>query len=172
MPRPRNDKFTKDLFYFKRYDPGAGEVYDIKFEAHITDISDSSNPNWSEYYNMGRGDPTLMYSGMNRSLNISFKVIALNKEEHINNHEVLLARLGKLTYPLYKSGLGYNGSHVFFKIGGLYEGFGVLTSVNYNWTNENVWIENRPIYTDVSVSIRVLADSQGKRPSTNSRYFI
>lgn len=172
MPRPRNAQFTKDLFYFKRYDPGEGEVYDIQFEAHITDISDSSNPSWSENFDMGRGDPTMMYTSMNRTLNVSFQVIGMNKEEHRDNHEIKLARLGKLTYPIYKAGLGYNASHVFYKIGALYAGYGVLSSVNYQWNGDSVWIENRPIYTDVSISIRVLADALGNRPSVNSRYFI
>lgn len=173
MPRPRNNQFTKDLFYFQRYDPGGGNpVWTLNFEAHITNISDNSSPSWSENFDMGRGDPTMMYTSMNRTLNVSFQVIAMNKDEHRDNHEILLARLGKMTYPKYQSGLGYNGVHTFFQIGNLYKGFGVLTSLTYDWTGENVWIEGRPIHTDVSLSIRILADSEGKRPSVNSRYFI
>ena len=181
MPRPRNDKFSPESFYFHRADPGRGlypesdkdsESWKIQFEAHITSISDSSSPNWSENFDMGRADPTVMYTSMNRTLNVGFQVLALDKDEQERNHEYKLARLGKMTYPIYSPGRGYNAPHVYFQIGGLYKGYGCLTTVNYDWTGENVWIDGRPILTDVSVSIRVLGDSQGKRPSVNSRYFI
>jgi hypothetical protein len=77
-----------------------------------------------------------------------------------------------MTYPIYRSGLGYNAPHVYFQIGGLYKGIGIITSLNYNWNNEVVWIENRPIYTDVSLGLRILTDGEGNRPSITKRYFI
>lgn len=181
MPRPRNNQFLPETFYFHRADPGSGlaaasandaDNWKIQFEAHIVSIDDSSSPAWSENFDMGRADPTMMYTSMNRSLSVSFQVIAMNKEEQESNHEYKLARLGKMTYPIYKNGYGYNAPHVYFQIGQLYKGYGVLTAVNYNWTGDNVWIDGRPMITDCSVSIRVLGDSQGKRPSINSRYFI
>lgn len=180
MSRPRNgapgEQFTKDIFFFHRYDPGVGAMdqneWKLKFEAHITTISDSSSPSWNSSYDMGRADATWFYAGMNRTVNVSFQLIAMNKDEHYNNHEKLLARLGKLTYPIYKSGLGYNAPHVYFQIGGLYKGIGLLTSLNYNWNGDAVWIDNRPIYTEVSLTLQILADGEGKRPSVNSRYFI
>lgn len=174
MARPRNDNFVKEKFYFHRYDPGVGPVSDwkIMFEAHITNISDSSSPNWSENFDMGRADPTVFYSSMNRTLTVDFKVVAVNSEEQYDNHENKLAKLGKLTYPLYKSGNGYNAPHIYFQIGDLYKGYGILTSVNYSWNNESVWIEGRPIVTDASLSIRILGDSIGNRPSVKARYFI
>jgi len=181
MPRPRNDNFKKELFYFHRADPGVGllgassndaDNWKIQFEAHITSINDSSNPSWSENFDMGRADPTMMYTSMNRTITVSFQVLAMNKEEQESNHEFKLARLGKMTYPIYKSSNGYNAPHVYFQIGGLTKGYGVITSFSCDWTGDSVWIDGRPIITDCSISIRVMGDSQGKRPSVNSRYFI
>lgn len=174
MPRPRNNQFTKESFYFHRHDPGEGPVnnWKLQFEAHITDINDTSSPSWNDNFDMGRADPSVMYTSMNRTISVSFQVFAMNQDEHRNNHEELLAKLGKMTYPIYKGGSGYNAPHVYFQIGGLHKGYGVLQNVSYTWNGDNVWIEGRPILTDVSLTIRVLGDAEGKRPSVKSRYFI
>lgn len=191
MPRPRNgppdQQFTPELFYFWRHDPGKGRIggtgqikkdnitadeWKLQFEAHITDISDASSPSWNEYFDMGRADPKVMYAGMNRSISVNFTVVALNEDEHYHNHEVLLARLGRLTYPLYEDNIGFNGPHVLYQIGRLMKGYGIITSLNYSWNNETPWVENRPLYTDVSLTIRVLGDPIGRRPHIDkSAYF-
>lgn len=182
MPRPRNDQFTRDLFYFVRCDPGKGPLANIdnsvenqdwklKFEAHISSIHDSSSPSWDTTYDMGRADPKVFYQSVNRTFSINFSVLAMNKEEHDSN-QVLLAKLGILTYPIYDSTYGYNAPHVFYSIGKLMRGYGVITSLDYDWNNESPWIDQRPIYTEVSLNIMKLADGNGKRPSVQSRYFI
>lgn len=188
MPRPRNNDFTKDLFYFVRCDPGKGpranvdedvknEEWKLKFEAHITNIHDSSSPSWETNFDMGRADPKLFYQSVNRSFSINFMVVALNKEEHDANH-ILLAKLGVLTYPIYQDGYGYNGVHVFYAIGGLMKGYGVITSLDYDWNADYPWMRtdkgaHRPLYTDVSLNIMKLADGSGYRPQIDkSNYFI
>ena len=185
ISRPRNgpqDKnFPKEQFYFHRYDPGGGaqspDQWKLQFEAHITSLQDSSSPTWNEYFDMGRADPKVMYGGANRSINVSFVLIGLNKEEHKDNHERLLANLGKMTYPIYQGGSGFNGSHVKFLIGGLVEGYGIITSLTYDWQPDYPWAtddisRHRPLYTDVSLGIKVLANGRGERPHANKRYFI
>lgn len=179
MPRPRNgppgSEFTKEDFYFYRHDPGVGPVDSskLKFEAHITSLQDSSSPQWNEYFDMGRADPKVMYGSANRSVNVSFVVIGLNKKEHKDNHDNLLAKLGRMTYPIYESGTGYNAPHVKFQIGKLIKGYGVITSLTFDWQPDYPWAtDNRPLYTDVSLSIKVLANSLGNRPNAAYRYFI
>ena len=175
MPRPRSD-FPKENFYFHRYDPGTGPLdrneWRLEFEAHITSLQDSSSPSYSEYFDMGRADPKVFYSGASRQINLSFFVVAMNKEEHERNHDFLLARLGRMTYPIYEQGNGYNSPHVLFNIGKLINGYGVITSLTFDWKPEYPTIDMRPIYTDVSMTIKVLANSLGKRPNADSRYFI
>lgn len=184
MPRPRNgppgSEFTKDLFYFYRHDPGVGPVdsSNLKFEAHITSLQDSSSPQWNEYFDMGRADPKVMFGGVSRTINVSFVLIALTDDEHYDNHERLLAKLGKMTYPIYKGGYGFNAPHVKFQIGGIIKGYGVITSLTYDWQPEYPWKADsktqniRPLYTDVSLGIKVLANSVGERPDADKRYFI
>lgn len=191
MPRPRNNEFTKDWFYFIRCDPGKGplasieensrfkdEEWKLKFEAHITSIHDSSSPSWESNFDMGRADPKVFYQSVNRTLSVNFMIVAMDKDEHDANH-VLMAKLGMLTYPKYDTGgKGYNGLHVFYSIGGLMRGYGVITNLDYDWNTESPWLKTeksgfRPLYTDVSLSIMKLADSGGKRPIVDkSNYFI
>ena len=175
MARPRTN-FPKSDFFFWRYDPGTGQLnaheWKLEFEAHITSLNDSSNPSYGENFDMGRADPKMFYQSANRQITVSFFVVGMNKEEHYNNHEILLARLGRMTYPIYQGGNGYNGSHVFFKIGGLIESYGIITSLVYDWKPEYPFIENRPLYTDVSMTIKVLANTDGMRPNAAEKYFI
>ena len=103
MARPRTD-FPKQDFFFWRYDPGTGQLpmdqWKLEFEAHITSLNDSSNPSYGEYFDMGRADPKVFYQSTNRQISLSFFVVGMNKEEHERNHDFLLARLGRMTYPL------------------------------------------------------------------------
>jgi len=83
-----------------------------------------------------------------------------------------------MTYPIYKGGYGYNAPHVLFQIGGIVKGYGIITSLTYDWQPEYPWIADkkshniRPIYTDVSLSIKVLANRFGQRPDADKIYFI
>ena len=158
-------------FYFRVYLPGTGEKNRIEFEAHITALSDSSNPSWNSDYDMGRADPVVNYGSMSRNIGISFIVVAISDVEHRHNYEHM-RELGTLTYPIYKSGSGYNAPHVMYKVGDLLQGIGVITSLDFNWTPESPWLEDdrnkkRPLLTEVSMNIQVLTDRDGNRPTYN-----
>lgn len=188
MSRPRNGPpgldFPKEQFFFWRHDPGVGPLpaqndpndpkntgWKLEFEAHITSLSDSSSPSWNDYYDMGRADPKVFYTNTTRTLNIGFMIIAMNDQEHIDNTDSM-EKLGLMTYPLYKSSLGYNAPHVYYNIGFLHGGYGIITNLDYTWNmQDHPWINSNPVITDVSMTIRMLADINGKRPSTKSRYF-
>lgn len=51
------------------------------FRAYITDISDSVNADWSDIGYINRSEKLKIYNGFNRSINVSFKVASLSKEE-------------------------------------------------------------------------------------------
>lgn len=170
--RPRGG-LKPDQFFFQGYKPGTGKMTNLKiiFEAHIVGLTDTSNPSWNENFDMGRADPTMTYGSMHRSINVSYIVVAVNSidaDEHEANYNKL-SQLGTLTYPIYKSRLGYNAPHVFFQIGDLLSGIGVLSSLDYNWTPDTPWIEDkqqklRPLFTEVNMGINVLTDAKGNRP--------
>lgn len=188
MPRPRNGKpdspWTKEEFYFWRHDPSKGPlpaVYNpdnpnetgwrIHFEAHITSLSDSVAPQWNENFDMGRADPKVFYGGITRNINVTFFTVAMNKDEH-EEHIRNLEKLALCTHPIYKEGLGYNAPHIMYYIGYLHGGYGIITNLDYNWNfTDHVWISTSPLITEVNLTIRSLADINGKRPSTESRFW-
>lgn len=176
MPRPRNDQFTKDLFFFWRHDPGKGPLsentWKLKFDAHISQLNESSNPNWAENFDMGRADPKMFYTSTSRTVNINFFLIAMNEDEQKENKRIL-GNLGLCTYPIYKSGNGYNGPHIQFQIGNHLAGYGIITNLDHNWSPDHPWIKQQPIYTEVNLSIKILADIDGNRPNADkSKWFI
>lgn len=162
---------NKKKFLFQRCDPGVGKGDKYFFEGHIISINDSSSPSWASYNDAGRPDPKIMYAQFARSIQIDFLVISTSKDEH-EEFFALMAKLGRLTYPIKSPSKGYNGPHVWYKIDELISGIGVINSLNYSWNNETPWINGKPLYTEVSISIMNLGDAFGKRPdSKRSKYF-
>lgn len=168
-------------FILQRYDPGTGKVeYDPvterrhqwSFEGHIIAINDTSSPSWATNFDSGRPDPKVMYSQFSRNIDISFLVIAVNAEEHNKNYD-MLSDLGRMTYPIVKKNYGYNAPHVFYKIDELIGGFGVITNLSYVWDpTTSPWVKNRPLYTEVNISIMNLTDVLGKRPNADSSIYL
>jgi hypothetical protein len=154
---------------FIPYSPGAESA--IEFEAHIGTVTTSSSPSWSSAQDMGRADAKQMYSSISHTVGISFKVISTNSDESSSNRAKLV-KLGLCTYPTYSETLGFNGKHIFFKIGDLISGFGIITNLGYTWNDDVPWIDRRPIITDVSLDITLLADSVGQRPNAESSKFL
>ncbi len=173
MPRPRTD-FPKEQFYLWRHDPGTGQLeqqeWKLEFEAHIVSINDSSNPIYNEFFDMGRADPKVFYGGANRQYSLNFFLVAFNEREHEENYQKLLPRLGRMTYPIYKGGQGYSSPQCLMQIGQLFKGYGVITSLTYDWKNDSPWIDNKPLYTDINLTFKVLANSQGYRPDASKAY--
>lgn len=172
MARPRGG-FSH--FFFKPALPGRGVTDSdiISFYAHINRVDDTSSPGWEEIYDMGRPDPKVMYKNFSRAISVSFIVVALNAEEHKNNYDSM-RRLSLLTYPIFAPGRGYTAPHVQYRIGNLFQGYGYVTSVGYAWDGDTVWVDDKPILTQVDVAIQVLGDGTGKRPDYaggNYNYF-
>lgn len=163
MSRPRGGL---KHFYFKPAIPGRGVVDTdkISFYAHISSIGDGSSPSWDEAFDMGRPDPKVFYKSYSRSINVSFIVVSTTKQEQDINYDNM-RRLSLLTYPIFVGGSGYTAPHMQYRIGELFEGYGIMSSVNYTWNADGVWVDDRPILTEVSIDIKVLGDGQGNRPA-------
>lgn len=151
-------------FRFTPLIPGgpAGKI--ITFEAHISALRDTSSPQWNATYDMGRADPKVFYAGFSRSIGINFIVVSTTKKEHEQNF-IALRRLVTLTYPIYRGRTrGYNAPHVKVEIGNLLAVIGYVSSFDMSWDNETPWIDEKPILTEVSLDVSVLADGAGRRP--------
>jgi len=163
MARPRGGL---KHFFFKPALPGRGvtDTDKISFFAHITSLSDSSSPGWDEVFDMGRPDPKMFYRSFSRNISLSFVVVSLNKDEQKTNYDNM-RRLSLLTYPIFSGGRGYTAPHVQYRIGDLFQGYAVVSSIQYNWDGDSVWIEDRPILTEISMELKVLGDGEGNRPN-------
>lgn len=151
----------------------------IQFRALITNISDSSSPQWGESLDMGRADPKYMYQSYSRVLTIEFMTAALYKDEHWGWLNTLNS-LVEMTKPIYKNNLGYNGIYTQMIVGELYNEIGVLQSVDFTINNETPWKDDIPMYIQCSLSLKVIGKNKpnykknsgnlGTRPNKTGKF--
>lgn len=171
MPSIRNTSEPTQMdITFTPVEPGKGIAGSaIVFIGYIDNLSTTSNPSWDSQMDMGRPDPKVMYSGYNKTMQLSFKTISEDAEQHKDqtnpkSNFYKLRKLGELTYPIIKAGSGFNGPHVICKVGNIFGCYGYVTSLDYSWDSESPWVDGRPIVTQVSIGLQVLTDSKGIRP--------
>lgn len=159
-------------FTFLPYIPQQGLGKPIQFRAFIGSISDSFSPQWSEHMDMARADPKFMFNQFTRTINVDFKVMALNKGEHKINLQTVNA-LAHLCYPTYKSGKGFNGVYVKMVIGDFIKGIGLIQSLDFTVDNESPWIDNLPLYLDCNLSFRFIGKDKPnyKSPNNSGPYY-
>lgn len=159
-------------FSFTPLIPQQGPGTIVKFRAHITNLSESDNPSWTEHNDIGRADPKVLYSTYSKTINISFQTVAIVKEEHPIWVEALNA-LSEMTKPIYKPGLGYNGIFCRMIIGKLYDVTGYITNVEKVVPPESPWIKDIPLMFDVTVGFRVLGEKKPdyKNSDKNFKHF-
>jgi hypothetical protein len=145
--------------------PGGGAGPLIQFPAYIKSINNNFSGNWNDHQDMGHGDPKIMYGSHGQDITIEFMVAALDP----GNHELLVKAinsLSDLTKPIYQDGKGFNGmlARVYIEkyIQGIY---GAITSVAVSVNNSSTpWGQGLPFYMDVTVTMKVVSNSKGKRP--------
>lgn len=170
------------LFYIEVLEPGTTTSLPenrLTLPAFISSIQDSFSPSWGQYQDMGRADSKTMYEQFNRTISISFKVLAYKRDRNDENSvESVMNRLNTLTKavtPAYPSGVGFVGRYIKFTLGKLLVNeYGLVESYNFGITSEYPWQVDsdgqgeRPIVADVDISIKFIGD---KRPdSMNPNY--
>ena len=105
----------------------------IHFRAFIDSFSDSYSGDWSSERYPGRGEEFFRYSGFSRQISLSFTSAAQSKQE-------LIPMYKKLNYLASNTMNDYSPSgymrppFIKLTIGGyLYEQFGFIRSLNYDW---------------------------------------
>lgn len=111
----------------------------IHFRAFIDSMSDSYSADWQPQKFMGRGENFYRYNGFDRSISLSWTVVAQSKAELIPMYHKL-NYLASVCAPDY-SKLGYmRGNLIKLTIGGyLYEQVGIMTSITYDVPQESPW---------------------------------
>ena len=111
----------------------------IHFRAFIDSMSDSYSADWQTQKFMGRGENFYRYNGFDRSISLSWTVVAQSKAELMPMYHKL-NYLASVCAPDY-SDLGYmRGNLIKLTIGGyLYEQVGIMRSITYDIPQESPW---------------------------------
>jgi len=141
------DKVKNDLVKFRigviDNDNPKNKTY-IHFRAFIDDMSDSYTSEWKRDKMMGRGENFYRYGGFDRSISLSWTVVAQSKAELIPMYQKL-NYLASVCAPDY-SDRGYmRGNLITLTVGGyLYEQTGIMESITYTVPQESPWEDSNP----------------------------
>jgi hypothetical protein len=137
----------------------------IHFRAFIDTMSDNYSADWQAQKFMGRGENFYRYNGFDRSVSLSWTVVAQSKQELIPMYQKL-NYLASVCAPDY-SDLGYmRGNLITLTIGGyLYEQVGIMKGITYDIPQESPWeiaIPSSEASTDSSNTSGFLSDNSVK----------
>jgi hypothetical protein len=137
----------------------------IHFRAFIDTMSDNYSADWQAQKFMGRGENFYRYNGFDRSVSLSWTVVAQSKAELIPMYQKL-NYLASVCAPDY-SDLGYmRGNLITLTIGGyLYEQVGIMKGITYDIPQESPWeiaIPSSEASTDSSNTSGFLSDNSVK----------
>lgn len=144
-----------------------GVCRSVYFRPFIKSLSESKSPKWSMQSMFGRVDPVATYQGTDRTISLSFKVIAMSPGDLLTMYQKI-SWLDSMVYPEYLGGVYNRGPVVRMRVGDLInalgsDGFkglpGVITSLEYSF-DEATWELEKgkklPRSVDVSLSFHVL----------------
>jgi hypothetical protein len=135
----------------------------IHFRAFIDSMDDSYTADWQAQKFMGRGENFYRYNGFDRTVSLSWTVVAQSKAELIPMYQKL-NYLASVCAPDY-SNKGYmRGNLIKLTIGGyLYEQVGIMKGINYTVPQESPWEIGIPYgSSEGGTPLRVASDSNVK----------
>ena len=111
----------------------------MHFRAFIDSFSDSYSGDWASTKYLGRGENFYNYTGFNRTISLSWTVVAQSKEELIPMYKKLNYLASNLM-PDYSNSGYMRGPLLQLTMGGyLYEQVGFFTSLTYEIPQESTW---------------------------------
>lgn len=138
--------------------------YYMAFEANLDSIKDNFTGNWNSVQYVGRAENFYGYSGFDRQIDFSFKVVA-SREEYLKDFYQKLNKLAAVTAPSYASnGVFMRGTLASVTIGDYFRNLkGFIKSVSFSWNTDYVWeIDTEslrvPHMLDVSVTFTPIHD--------------
>lgn len=119
-----------------------GEVLDMAylfFEANLDSYSDNYTGTWEGTQYVGRADKFWTYTGFDRQIDFSFKVVAHSKA-HLKPIYNRLNGLLSMTAPTYQNGVFMQGVLAEVTIGDLLDKqLGFIKSVSLKWETDYMW---------------------------------
>jgi hypothetical protein len=110
------------------------------FRAYLTQFTDNVDASWNEVKYAGRGDKFFIYEGVNRKINIGFKVAALSAEEMKPMYQKLNYLMSNLMPDYDTNTLLMRGPLVRITVGNWIDGqLGKLDSLSYTIPQDSPW---------------------------------
>lgn len=137
--------------------------YYMNFEANLETFDDMFTGNWNDVQYVGRADKFYNYTGFERQIDFTFKVLA-SRPEYLHTLYQRLNKLAATTAPTYVNGVFMRGTLVSVSIGDyLIDQKGIFKSVKLGWKTDYMWeIDFRrtrvPLVLDVSISFIPIQD--------------
>jgi len=111
----------------------------IHFRAFLDGMSDNYNAEWEATQLAGRGEQFYNYKGFDRSISLSWTVVAQSKQELIPMYQKL-NYLSSVLAPDYSKNGYMRGNLVELTVGGyLYNQIGFINSITYDVPEESPW---------------------------------
>ena len=111
----------------------------IHFRAIIDEMNDNFNAEWTEQKFMGRGEKFYNYGGFDRTLNLSWTVVAQSKAELIPMYQKL-NYLASVCAPDYSDNGYMRGNLISLTLGGwFYETTGIMQGISFGVPEESPW---------------------------------
>ena len=108
------DRLDAEYVPFYIQDLRTNEI--ISFHAFLSSLSDTLTPNFNSTPGYGRMDPVQIYSGTNRSVTVSFTLVATNKQD-FDEMWYKINKITTLVYPQWSQGtkVSNKGDNVFIQ---------------------------------------------------------
>jgi hypothetical protein len=111
----------------------------IHFRAIIDEMNDEFLSEWTEQRFMGRGEKFYNYGGFDRTLNLSWTVVAQSKAELMPMYQKL-NYLASVCAPDYSNNGYMRGNLISLTLGGwFYETTGIMTGISFGVPEESPW---------------------------------
>lgn len=111
----------------------------IHFRAIIDEMNDNFNAEWTEQKFMGRGEKFYNYGGFDRTLNLSWTVVAQSKAELMPMYQKL-NYLASVCAPDYSNNGYMRGNLISLTLGGwFYETTGIMQGLSFGVPEESPW---------------------------------
>jgi hypothetical protein len=159
-----NDSLEKlDLIPFWIQSQRSGRA--VHFRSYITGLSETVTPSWSTNKFFGNPFSFYTYDGVERSVQFTLKVVALNHSELAQNWTKLefLTQQTYPTFPTSQSGRTYTLPPIIsFRLGSLYnDKIGYIESLSYTIDDNSPWETNSegllvPKFVDVALTIKFI----------------
>lgn len=111
----------------------------IHLRAYLKNFTDGYNADWQGFKYMGRGNEFYKYNGFRRNINMSFEAVVHSRYEQAFVYDKLNFLASSLA-PNYSTGGYMRGNIVKLTVGDYLNNVqGILTSINYNISDDTTW---------------------------------